>query len=104
MRWSRGVYCAARGGTNPMGVKGETLAKQFESKAQEATAVFEKLSDADRKKITQAEKWPVGLTAHHVAQSHLGIAGLIQSGASGQHQASVALDHIHAGHAQPAKA
>jgi hypothetical protein len=35
-----------------MGAKGEALAKQFEAKAQEATAAMEKLSDADWKKVT----------------------------------------------------
>ncbi len=86
-----------------MGAKGEALAKQFESKAQEATAVFEKLSDADWKKVTQAEKWSVGVTVHHVAQSHMGIAGLVKSVASGQHKASMSMDDIHAGNAQHAK-
>ena len=85
-----------------MGAKGEALAKQFESKAQEATAVFEKLSDADWKKIAQGEKWSVGVIAHHVAQSHMGIAGLIKSVASGQHKASISMDDINAGNAKHA--
>ena len=50
-----------------MGAKGEALAKQFEAKVKEATAVLEKLSDADWKKTTAAEKWTVGGTAHHMA-------------------------------------
>ena len=86
-----------------MGAKGEALAKQFEAKVQEATTVFERLSDADWKKVTEAEKWPVGVTAHHVAQSHVGIAGLVKSVASGQHQPSITMDDIHAGNAKHAK-
>jgi DinB superfamily len=86
-----------------MAAKAEALAKQFEAKVQEATSVLEKLSDADWKKVTQAEKWPVGVTAHHVAQSHMGIAGIIKSVASGQHNASISMDDIHAGNAQRAK-
>ncbi len=86
-----------------MGAKGEALAKKFEAKAQEATAVFEKLSDADWKKITQAEKWPVGVTAHHVAQSHVGIAGLIKSVASGQHKPTIAMSDIDQMNAKHAK-
>jgi hypothetical protein len=66
-----------------MGAKGEALAKQFETKAQEAAAVMEKLSDADWKKVTEGEKWSVGVTAHHVAGSHEPIAGMIQTVASG---------------------
>src|SRR6266480_5982123 len=98
----RGVYCAARGGTI-MGAKSEGLAKQFEAKAQEATSVFEKLSDADWKKLTAAEQWSVGVTAHHVAMGHAGIAGLVKSVASGQHKASMSMDDLHAMNAQHAK-
>ena len=65
--------------------------------------MLEKLSDADWKKVTQAEKWSVGVTAHHVAQSHMGIAGLIKSVASGQHKPSISMNDIHAGNAQHAK-
>jgi hypothetical protein len=50
-----------------MGAKSETLAKQFEAKAREAMATLEQLSEADWKKVTAAEKWPVGVTAHHLA-------------------------------------
>src|SRR5919108_84283 len=102
MRWSRGVYCAARGGTI-MGAKAEALAKQFEAKVQEATSVLEKLSDADWKKVTAGEKWSVGVTAHHVAMAHAGIAGLVKSVASGQHKASMTMDDLHAMNAQHAK-
>jgi DinB superfamily len=86
-----------------MGAKAEALAKQFEAKAKEATSVLEKLSDADWKKMTQGEKWSVGVTAHHLAQSHAGIAGLIKSLASGQHTASISMDDINAGNAKHAK-
>ena len=86
-----------------MGAKAEALAKQFEAKVQEATSVLEKISDADWKKVTQGEQWPVGVTAHHLAQSHAGIAGLIKSLASGQHTASISMDDINAGNAKHAK-
>jgi hypothetical protein len=83
--------------------KGETLAKQFEAKAQEATAVFEKLSDADWKKVTSAEKWPVGVTAHHIADSHELIASLIKAVAAGQVSAPITMDDIHAKNAKHAQ-
>ena len=86
-----------------MGAKSEALAKQFEAKVQEAASVLDKLSDADWKKVTAAEKWSVGVTAHHVASSHAGIAGLIKSVASGQHKASITMDDLHAMNAQHAK-
>jgi hypothetical protein len=66
-----------------MGAKTEALAKQFESKAQDAAAVFEKLSDEDWKKVTDAEKWSVGVVAHHLASSHEPIAGLMNTIAGG---------------------
>ena len=50
-----------------MGAKGEAFAKQFEAKVGEATALLEKLSDADWKKTTAAEEWTVAATAHHVS-------------------------------------
>jgi hypothetical protein len=50
-----------------MGAKGEALAREFESKVREALATLGRLSDADWRKITEAEKWPVGVTAHHIA-------------------------------------
>jgi hypothetical protein len=86
-----------------MGAKGEALAKQFEAKAQEATAVLEKLSDADWKKVTAAEQWSVGVTAHHVAGSHEGIAGIVQAVASGQSTGNFTLDMLHQMNAQHAK-
>jgi hypothetical protein len=71
-----------------MGAKSEALAKQFEAKAQEAAAVLEKLSDADWKKVTEAEKWTVGVTAHHLASVLEPIAGMITAIVSGQARGS----------------
>ena len=86
-----------------MGAKGEELAKQFEAKAQEATAVLEKLSDADWKKVTEAEKWPVGVTAHHVAGAHEQIAGIVKTIASGQSMPHFTMDMLHAANAKHAQ-
>jgi hypothetical protein len=78
-----------------MGVKSEALAKQYEAKVQEATAILEKLTDAQWKKMTAGEKWTVGVVAHHVAGSHEGIAGLIKTVASGQSVPNFTLDMLH---------
>jgi len=86
-----------------MGAKSEALAKQYEAKVQEATGVLEKLSDADWKKTTAAEKWTVGVVAHHVAGGHEGIAGIIKTVAGGQSIPNFTLDVLHemnAKHAQ----
>jgi DinB family protein len=86
-----------------MGAKAEGLAKQFEAKVKGASEVIGKLSDADWKKVTAGEKWPVGVVAHHVAQSHEGIAGIIKTVASGQampHFTMAMLDEMNAKHAK----
>ena len=86
-----------------MGARAEALAKTFEAKAQEATGVFEKLSDADWKKVTSAEKWPVCVVAHHVASAHETIGGLIKTVATGQPLPNLTMDAIHAMNAKHAQ-
>jgi hypothetical protein len=86
-----------------MGVKSDTLARQFEAKVKDATAVMEKLSDADWKKTTAGEKWTVGVVAHHVATSHEGIASMIKTVASGQAMPNFTLEMLHEGNAQHAR-
>ncbi len=86
-----------------MGAKGEALAKQFEGKVQEAAAVIEKLSDADWKKTTSAEKWSVGVVAHHVAVGHEGIAGIIKTVSTGQPMPHFTMDMLHAMNAKHAQ-
>ena len=86
-----------------MGAKGEALAKQFEAKAQEAAAGIEKLSDADWKKVTAAEKWTVGVTAHHLAGAFEPVAGIITGIVSGQLPGGFSramLDEMNARHAR----
>ena len=86
-----------------MGARAEALAKKFEAKAQEATQVFEGLSDADWKKTTEAEKWSVGVVAHHVAGSHAGLGGIVKLLADGKPGPNITMDILHqmnAKHAQ----
>ena len=86
-----------------MGAKAEALAKQFETKAQEATAVLEKMSEADWKKVTEAEKWTVGVTAHHVAGAHEPIAMSVKTVGSGQSMPHFTMDMLHEANAKHAK-
>jgi hypothetical protein len=86
-----------------MGAKAEALAKQYEAKVQEATGVLEKLSDADWKKVTAAEKWSVGVTAHHVAGSHEPIANILKTVATGQAMPNFTMDMLNDMNAQHAK-
>ncbi len=86
-----------------MAAKAEALAKQFEAKAQEATAVLERLSDADWKKTTSAEKWTVAVVAHHMAGAHEAIAGMIKTVAGGQSIPNLTMDMLHDMNAKHAK-
>ena len=86
-----------------MGARAESLAKQYEAKAAEMTDTINKLSDADWKKTTAAEKWSVGVTAHHVAGAHEPIAGIAKTVASGQSLPNFTmamLDEMNAKHAK----
>jgi hypothetical protein len=86
-----------------MGARAESLAKQYEAKAAEMTATIDRLSDTDWKKTTAAEKWPVGVTAHHVAGSHEPIAGIAKTIASGKSVSGFTmamLDEANAKHAK----
>jgi uncharacterized damage-inducible protein DinB len=86
-----------------MGAKGEAYAREFEAKAGEATALLEKLSDADWKKTTAAEKWTVAATAHHIARSYEPVTNIIKTIAAGQplpHFTPQMLDEMNAQHAK----
>ena len=86
-----------------MGAKGEEYAKRFEAKAAGAASVLEKLSDADWKKTTAAEKWTVAATAHHVARSYEPITHIIKTLAAGEalpHFTPQMLDEMNAQHAR----
>ena len=86
-----------------MGARAEALAKEFEAKAAEVTAVIEKLGDPDWKKVTDAEKWSVGVVAHHVAGAHEVILGLVKAVAAGQKSTTFTMDMIHALNAKHAQ-
>jgi Mycothiol maleylpyruvate isomerase N-terminal domain len=66
-----------------MGAKAKVLATEFDTKARDAVATLERLSDADWKKVTAAEKWTVGVTAHHLAGALDAVAGIVTGIVSG---------------------
>lgn len=86
-----------------MGARAEALAKQFEGKAREATALLERLSDADWKKTTSSEKWPVGVVAHHMAGAHEVIAGLVKTIAAGKPAPNMSMETLHEMNAKHAR-
>jgi hypothetical protein len=86
-----------------MGAKGEEFARQFEGKVEEATALLERLIDADWKKTTAAEKWTIAVTAHHIASSYEPATRIIKTIAAGQvlpHFTREILDEMNARHAR----
>jgi len=86
-----------------MGAKGEALAKQIEAKTTEAAAVLEKLTDTDWKKVTEAEKWTVGATAHHLAGGLEAVSGIITGLVAGHSPGNFTrgmLDQMNAQHAK----
>jgi PhnB protein len=64
--------------------RSETLARQFEGKVQDVVATLERLDDADWKKVTQSERWTVGVTAHHLAGALEPVSSMIETMAAGQ--------------------
>src|SRR5262245_543843 len=86
-----------------MAAKSEGLAKQYEAKVAEATALLENLNDADWKKATGAEKWTVAVAAHHIARSYEPVTRIIKTIAAGQalpHFTPQMLDEMNAQHAK----
>ena len=86
-----------------MGARAETLAKQFETKAAEVTTTLGKLTDADWKKVTAAEKWSVGVTAHHLAGAHEPISGIVKTVAGGQSLPHFTMDMLNESNAKHAR-
>jgi len=86
-----------------MGARAEQLAKKFDESCAEFNKVVEGLSDADWKKVTSAEKWPVGVVAHHAAEAHAGIGGLVHLVAKAQPLPGLTMEMIDAGNAKHAK-
>ena len=86
-----------------MGVKTEALATLIETKARDAAAVLEKLTDADWKKVTEAEKWTVGATAHHLAGGLEAVSGIVKGLVAGHAHGNFTmgmLDQMNAQHAK----
>ena len=66
-----------------MSERARALAERFERANRELIQTVERLSEAQWKTQTAGEGWGVNVVAHHVAESHKGIAGLVQRVASG---------------------
>jgi hypothetical protein len=91
-------------GRKSMGAKTEALATQFDTKARDAVTTLEQLSDADWKKVTAAERWTVGVTAHHLAGALDAVAsivtGIVSGAPSRGNFTRTTLDEMNAQHAK----
>lgn len=86
-----------------MGARAEQLARKFDESCAEFNKVVEGLSDADWKNVTSAEKWSIGVVAHHVAEAHAGIGGLVHRVAKAEPLPGLTMDMLHANNAKHAK-
>lgn len=86
-----------------MGQRGQALADRVEQVNKELVATVERCSDGQWQAKTAAETWPVGVVAHHVAQSVSAIAGLVHKVATGQPLPPLTMDSIHQMNAEHAK-
>ncbi len=86
-----------------MGAKSEALAKRFEVKARGAMATLEQLSEVDWEKVTAAEQWSVGVTAHHLAGALEPVSDMITAVAAGQSLSGFGLDMLDEMNAQHAR-
>jgi hypothetical protein len=87
-----------------MGARVEQLVQKFDESCAEFNKVVESLSDAEWKKVTSAEKWSVGVVAHHVAEGHANIGGLVHLVAKALPLPGLTMEMIHANNAMHAKA
>ena len=87
-----------------MAAKSDALARQLEAKVQDAMATLERLSDADWTKVTEAEQWSVGVTAHHIAGVPEVISQMVTALVAGQSPAApFRLDMVDGMNAQHAR-
>jgi PhnB protein len=95
------LYVAPEG--KAASARAEALASQFEAKVREAEGTLQRLSDADWKKVTAAEKWSVGVTAHHAAEALEPISRMIRAVAAGQPIEGFTMEGLDAMNAQHAR-
>ena len=85
-----------------MGAKSEVLSRQLEEKVRKGIATSETLTDGDWKKVTEAEKWPVGVTAHHLTGVLEAIPKMVKAVVAGQSLEFTKdmINEMNAGHAK----
>jgi hypothetical protein len=82
---------------------GQALAERFATSNQQLVELVERLTPKQWSTSCKDEGWPAGVTAHHVAEDHLAIAGFVQALVAGQALPNVTivmLDQANARHAE----
>jgi hypothetical protein len=79
--------------------RSEEFAKRFEQVNSEFTRAVESSSDGQWRAVCKDEGRAVGVTAHHVAVSHVGISGLVGAIAAGAAMPPLTMDNINEGNA-----
>jgi uncharacterized damage-inducible protein DinB len=86
-----------------MSARAADLATKFEEANAAVIEAVENSSEADWQRVTSSEGWSVGVTARHIAASHLPIMGLVELVATGREMPPITMDMLHAGNAQHAQ-
>lgn len=86
-----------------MATRGEDLAARFEQANAQFVTTIDSLSDEQWKQACAGEQWPVAITAHHVAEDHGILAGLINTIASGGQLPPIDADGLNAMNADHAR-
>ena len=81
---------------------GESLAEKVEATNNELLELVKGLSDQQWRMPCADEGWPVGVTAHHVAESLGNLTGLVQALASGAQVPPITMDALNQGNAEHA--
>ncbi|MEO6399148.1 MAG: DinB family protein, partial [Tepidiformaceae bacterium] len=85
-----------------MGATGESLAAKVEATNNELLETVEGLSDEQWAMKCADEGWPVGVTAHHVAESLAAVTGLVQAVANGAQVPPFTMEMLDKGNAEHA--
>ena len=86
-----------------MSEKAADLAAKLDEANTAVIQAVENSSEADWKRVTSSEGWSVGVTARHIAISHLPIMGLVELVANGGEVPPITMEMFHAGNAQHAQ-
>ena len=86
-----------------MSERARGLVDRFEQASQEMIRTVERCSDAQWRETTPGEGWSVGVVAHHVAEGHKAIAGLIQTAAAGQSLPAISMEMLDQRNAEHAR-